>query len=115
MTPGPRTHAGASLTIARPKALPKHMQGPILEVRDFRTREEERGKGQAGILMLQTTMEADLAGVMLFLCVDPEDERTRRDQLIAFYARNGFMPIQTEPKVLMVRPHVNMIAGAKNG
>ena len=106
---GERKHGGARLTLARPRALPEHMRGPIVEVRGLRTAVAARGRGDAGALMLETTVEADVAGVVLFLCVEPE-EGVERDRLLAFYVRNGFLPIQAEP-LLMVRPHVGMIGG----
>lgn len=103
MTYGERRHGGARLILAKPRALPEHMRGPIVELRALRTEVAKRGQGDAAALMLETTVEADLAAVMLFLCVEPE-AGTDRERLLAFYVRNGFLPIQSEPAMLMVRP-----------
>lgn len=106
---GTRRVAGSVLTLRKATALPAHMRGPIVELSNLRTERARRGQGRADELMQRTTVEADLAGAMLFLVVDPGDDETDRDRLIAFYARNGFVPIQAEP-LLMIRPHVGMRA-----
>lgn len=103
---GERRHGGARLTLARPRSLPEHMRGPIVELRGFRTEVAKRGRGDAAALMLATTVEADMAARMLFLCVEPEPS-TDRARLVNFYVRSGFVPVQSDP-LLMVRPHVGM-------
>lgn len=106
---GIRRHGSASLTLRKPQALPKHMRGPIVELHDLYTLPECREQGDASMLMLQTTLEADLAAVMLFLAVLPSDT-TDPTRLVSFYGRNGFLPLQNDPP-LMIRPHVGMTAG----
>lgn len=102
---GARSHEGATLTLAVPTALPKHMRGPIVELRALHTKPDQRGNGYAAFLMLQTTIEADMAGYFLFLAVEPEG--VDRQRLISLYGRNGFIPIQAEP-LLMIRPPIGV-------
>lgn len=56
---------------------------------------DDRGKGHATALMLQTTVEADMAKKMLLIMV--EDVR-----LVPFYQKFAFVTVQREP-LLMVR------------
>lgn len=101
---GERTNGAARLILAVPTALPRHMRGPIVEIREFSTDRGSRGLGHATALMLATTLEADMGRYILFLCVEPEDD-TDKQRLLSFYERHGFVAIQADP-ILMARPPV---------
>lgn len=103
---GERVNGAARLILAVPTALPRHMRGPIVEIREFQTDRGARGLGHATNLMLQTTMEADLGKYFLFLCVEPEDDADKQ-RLLTFYERHGFLAIQAEP-ILMIRPWIGV-------
>lgn len=101
---GPRSNEHASLKLVKPRALPAHMHGDIIELVGLRTSPAHRQKGWATELMLDVCLEADMAQRFLFLCVEPDGGMGLKE-LAQFYVRHGFMPIQAEP-LLMIRPHV---------
>lgn len=98
---GTRSNAYASCKLGPPKALPDDIRG-VVELRSLVTRRDKRGKGFAGALLAEVCEEADKARRFLLLHVKPEDD-TDLDRLAAFYAHNGFFPIQAEP-IVMLRP-----------
>lgn len=102
---GRRTFETASLKLCRPRALPDHMQGDVVELHSLATPADDRRKGYATQLMLTTCCEADMARKFLFLCVEPEG--VEKQMLLEFYAGFGFRPIQAEP-LLMVRPFMGV-------
>lgn len=104
MNLGPRTNDHASLKLVKPRALPPHMQGDVVELTGLRTAPAHRGQGYAGDLLRDVCLEADMAQRFLFLCVNPGGGLTLKD-LTQFYMRHGFMPIQANP-ILMIRPPV---------
>lgn len=101
---GPRSNDQASLRLVKPRALPAHMHGDIVELTGLRTSPAHRQQGHATDLMLDVCLEADMAQRFLFLCVEPDGGMEIND-LAKFYVRHGFMPIQADP-LLMIRPHV---------
>lgn len=92
---GPREYEGASLTLCVPTALPHAMRGKVVELRGLRTKLDDRGKGHATALMLQTTVEADMAKKLLLISVEDHG-------LVPFYQKFAFLIVQREP-LLMVR------------
>lgn len=101
MTPGLRIHRSASCRIAIAEGLPQEMRDQTREVLDVRS--ENPGKGHARALMHEIIAEADRAWITLIVQVRPFHDGMTQEQLEAFYTRNGFDNIQTEPVVLMVR------------
>jgi hypothetical protein len=99
---GKRTYATTSLRLVRPQALPKHMQGDVVELIGLETPEADQGKRQASNLMLSVCCEADLNSKFLLLAVEGDKQRLAR-----FYNGFGFVPIQAEP-LLMVRPYLGL-------
>ena len=99
---GQRSNAYASCKLAIPTALPKDMQGPVIELRSLKTRKDKRGKGFASALLAEVCEEADKARRFLFLHCEPEDG-LELEPLANFYIKHGFQPIQAEP-LLMLRP-----------
>jgi ribosomal protein S18 acetylase RimI-like enzyme len=109
MKPGVRTFAQSSLKVSISKALPKSMRGRVYEITKVRTEPEYRGRGLASDLMLDTCLDADLAGKFLLVQVDPDDDSpVDRQGLAEFYSKFGFAPIQADP-LLMVRPCVGKV------
>jgi hypothetical protein len=101
---GLRTDGYASCKLGLPKALPKHMQGPIVELSALHTRKDKRGQLHATALMRIVCDEADAKGKFLFLHCEPaEDSPVDKAKLADFYISFGFEPIQAEP-LLMLRP-----------
>ncbi len=108
---GARTYNHASLKLSVPTFLPQHMRGKVVEVRDLHTDEEHRGNGQATQLLLNTMLDADLNNRFLMLHVKPgEGCPIDQQRLAQWYLSLGFVPIQSEPEVLMVRPCVGKVA-----
>jgi len=105
---GERSNGYASLRLAVPRGLPREMRGPVVELRDLKTNPPSaRRQGHARDLMEKVTAEADRDRFFLFLHVDPTGDMNAQDLLI-FYGRLGFVPIQAEP-LLMVRPFAGAI------
>lgn len=104
---GRRMDGYASCKLGIPKALPAHMQGPIVELSKLYTRPDKRGQRWATGLMRIVCDEADAKRRFLFLNCEPDDGPSK-DDLAVFYASFGFEPIQAEP-LLMLRP----FAGAR--
>jgi hypothetical protein len=96
-----------------PVALPINMRADVIELSKLRTLPGERGKGYATELLLDVCIEADMARKFLFLCVEPDDDcPLTTKQLSEMYLRFGFVPIQSDPAVLMTRPYVGALQGA---
>lgn len=105
MAPGTRTEGHASLKVNVAKALPQTMRANVMELTDVRTDPAHRGQGEATNLMMRTCMEADIARKFLLVQVEPSDDSPLDfTGLSNFYMRFGFVPIQTTPAMLMVRP-----------
>lgn len=101
MPVGPRALGPASCAIAVPIALPLAMRGKMRELVRVAVPVADRGKGHASDLLASVTMESDRTRTGLLLTVEPGDGLDR-NQLAAWYARLGFLPIQAEP-LLMAR------------
>jgi predicted GNAT family N-acyltransferase len=105
---GPRQYMGATCLISVAKALPHDMRGDIVELSKLRTDPQFRRQGYAHELMLTVGVEADMARKVILLKVaDGEIGGASKSDLVNFYMRHGFMPIQADP-LLMARPHVAM-------
>lgn len=105
---GTRRYGGATLEVGVAKALPVHMRKGIVMISKVFTDPAFRRQGHAQTLLGEITVEADIARKMLLLKVgDGHEDAATKQQLLNWYERNGFMPIQAEP-LLMVRPHVGM-------
>lgn len=112
MKPGLREHGPASLKVRVAKALPQKMRANVFEITSVRTEPEYRGRGHARSLMLDTCLEADLAGKFLLVHVEPDpDSPIDEIKLSDFYAGLGFRPLQSSPVKLMIRPCVGKLHG----
>lgn len=100
MTPGLRHHREASLRVAIPEGVPEDMRDRMRELVSVKS--EVRGEGHARALMYQVTAEADRAGFVLMLKVEPFADGLTAEQLERFYSSFGFERVQDEP-VLMAR------------
>lgn len=103
---GQRTNGYASLNIRVAKALPMSMRGKVVELSALKTIGEHRHGGHATDLMCQVCVEADLKDTFMMICVEPDDDcPLSMTELSNWYMRFNFVPIQTTPVVLMVRPY----------
>lgn len=107
MPVGPRGYHSARLTIALPVGVPEHMRGGMRELMSLEVPAEDRRQGLATTLMERTASEADGAGIVLFIHVQPFDEGLTLDQLEAFYAKFGFVVIQERPRLMARQPKRN--------
>lgn len=101
MMHGVRSNGHASAVLGVPHALPPHMHEAVIELSQLQTKLADRGHGWAKKLLTEICDEADAAGKVLFLLVDPPDTMDRL-RLKRFYGRFGFGDIQAEP-LLMTR------------
>lgn len=62
-----------------------------------------RGRGLASALLKQVTADADELGITLYLTASPDLRGLDRDQLEAWYRRNGFVD-DVDPYILVRRP-----------
>jgi GNAT superfamily N-acetyltransferase len=105
---GLRHHKGASLRVVDPTGLPEDMRSAIREL--VAVSSHERGKGYARALMYQVTAEADLAGLVLMLKVEPFADGMTAEQLEKFYGSFGFLRIQDEPVLMAREPETPRVA-----
>lgn len=111
MTPGVRTHEGASLMIGIPTidGLSEKQRMKLREITKLQTRPDRRRKGDAKWLMCEVCVEADLAGNVMVLTIAPfADEPMDAAALELFYRSFGFKWTQREaddgtPHVIMAR------------
>ena len=101
MEPGLRTHRQASLRIAIAEGLPIEMRPNVREILSVQSSNPR--KGDATALMYQVCAEADKWWFTLLVQVLPFDDGMTMEQLQKWYGRFGFLKIQDEPCVLMVR------------
>lgn len=106
MAPGERHYRTATLMIGHSKALPEHMREGVRELTSLETAVEDRRMGYATTLMHSVTAEADIAGIVLMIVVQPYGEHgiTDMGRLQKFYERFGFARIQDEPVLMARRP-----------
>lgn len=103
---GKREYMGASAEIGVAKSLPVHMRAGLVELSNLFTTPQHRRQGYANTLMCMITAEADVAGKVLMLAVgDGLIGGASKQQLLSFYERHRFMPIQASP-LLMARPPI---------
>lgn len=100
MAPGRRELGSATCRIAIPTGLPEHMQESAREIIDV-TASNPR-KGHATSLLYKVCEEADRTCTTLILTAKPFQDGMTEEQLITWYSRFGFIPIQDEP-VIMAR------------
>lgn len=104
MKPGIRQHGPATLKLSFNTSVPAHMRGAVLEVSHVFTVRQERGKGHASLLMQKVCAEADEHGKVLLLMPKPYDEGgPGQKELIDWYRRYGFEPVQASPVLLARR------------
>lgn len=103
---GPRGYHSARLTVAVPVGLPEHLQGGIRELLSLEVPVEDRRQGLATTLIERTALEADAAGMILFVHVLPYDAEGFKDvdTLERFYAKFGFVVIQEQPRLMARQP-----------
>lgn len=105
MPRGPRVYRTASLLIDSTDAVPQHMRWGVREVSSLQVPLEDRRKGYATALMQMIAVEADRAAMVLMILPAPYQEGgLTQEQLEAFYARFGFVKIQTEPTLMARQP-----------
>jgi GNAT superfamily N-acetyltransferase len=100
---GYRHHGDAQARIRLCPGLGAKLQASTRELCDLQVREERQGQGHASALLREVCDEADAAGVMLVLFVEPFDAGLSADSLVAWYGRHGFAEIQAEPVKMMAR------------
>ena len=100
---GPRHHGAASARIRLCPGLDPKLQDSTRELCDLSTPQEHQGRGHASALLRDVCREADEAGVMLVLFVDPFGAGLSAGDLAAWYGRHGFAEIQAEPVRMMAR------------
>ena len=103
MEPGERHHGAASARIRLCPGLGPKLQASTLELCDLRVPQEQQGRGHASALLREVCKEADAAGVMLVLFVEPFGTGLSADDLVAWYGRHGFAEIQARPVRMMAR------------
>lgn len=101
MTPGIREHRSASLRVAESDVLPPEMTPFVREILSVRSTNPR--KGHATALMYSVCAEADKWWITLLVQVRRFDDGMDDDKLRGWYGRFGFVEIQAEPVVLMVR------------
>jgi N-acetylglutamate synthase-like GNAT family acetyltransferase len=103
--PGKRSYKSATLTLGYSSALPKHMRKGVIELTSLGVPIEDRRKGYATALLERVCSEANGAGVVLMIHVQPFGDEGITDvaKLIGFYERFGFRKIQDSPVILMAR------------
>lgn len=101
MTPGPRIHKQASLRVAIATGLPEDMRSGIREIVDLASKNQ--GKGHATALMHRVCKEADKTGHILLLTPKSFADGMTTEQLRDWYGRFGFVELQKEPELLLVR------------
>lgn len=104
MKSGIRNFGGASCKVSRTVQVPEKLRNHIMEVSSIYTPIEERNQGHATKLMGLVCDEADAAGKLLLIHVQPYGEPDMSaSQLEKWYAdKFGFIRIQDEP-LLMAR------------
>ena len=108
MKMGKWEYGGASLEIGIATALPVAMRKAVVMLSKLRTDADCRRQGHASALLAQVAMAADIADKMVMLKVgEGEDGAASKQDLVSFYERNGFLPIQAEP-LLMLRTPLGM-------
>lgn len=102
--PGTYTSGHASCKLRYSQAVPAHLRGRLLEVVKLHTPEQHRRKGHATKLIEKITRYADCDRITLLLMPKPFGESAPDvSELVAFYARFGFVELQAKPVLLLVR------------
>jgi GNAT superfamily N-acetyltransferase len=101
MPAGRRAHKSATCRVDIPEGLPQDMRDGIREI--VAVESSNPRKGHATALMHELCTDADAAGIVLLLRPHPFAPGMDSEQLVNWYTRFGFEPIQGEP-VLMARP-----------
>jgi GNAT superfamily N-acetyltransferase len=102
---GQRTHGNATCRLSYSQAIPAHMRGGIREITSIYVSESFRGCGDASALMKEVCNEADDNAIVLMLIPKPFDHGLDQLQLIAWYARHGFIQIQDNPILMARQPY----------
>ena len=100
---GHRHHGDAQARIRLCPGLGPKLHASTRELCDLQVREERQGRGHASALLREVCNEADAAGVMLVLFVEPFGTGLSADDLVAWYGRHGFAEIQARPVRMMAR------------
>lgn len=93
---GKREHLQASCWLRMMTDIPMQLRDSVRLVHDLQTDKGMRGKGQGSKLMYEVCDEADKENKVLILMPDTE-------LLQKWYTKFGFVKVQDEPKVLMMR------------
>lgn len=110
MTPGPRTHKQASVTIAAPMGLPAEYHDDFRELTALHSGNPR--KGDATALMYQVCAEADRNSKALLLLVEAYDDGSMTgDMLRKWYSRFGFKVAQESPCLMLRAPERPTIIG----
>lgn len=103
MNPG-RRHLGHAELQLRLSDLEVEGVDKLREITHFHVHQEKRGHGAGSRLLDKVCREADLNRKALMVNVKPYDKSERTvEQLSGWYQRHGFVPIQQEPEVVLVR------------
>jgi hypothetical protein len=101
MNPGKRTHKSASLRVAIAESLPVEFWERTREI--VAVQSTDQGRGEATALLWRTCREADEAELALIVKPEPFADGLSMVQLLKFYAKFRFVPIQQQPCVLLAR------------
>lgn len=114
MRPGRRELASASLVVGISTAVPEVMRAGTREISHVFVPPEDRGKRLATALMNFICQEADANRITLLLTVRPYDEggteSPTEEQLIAWYAKFGFVELQDSPQGMLMARRVHVPA-----
>ncbi len=102
MNPGLRAYRQASLRVAVPDGLPEDMRDDIREI--VAVHSDAPRKGHATALLHQVCAEADHDRKTLLIHVQPFDDGMSAEQLRKWYARFGFIEVQTNPCLMARSP-----------
>lgn len=103
MRPGRRELWAASVMIGISQAVPQRMQAGTREVSHLHVPFAQRRKHLGTALLNLVCQEADANSITLLLIAQPYDEGgPDESQLLAWYARFGFLELQDTPKGMMM-------------
>lgn len=112
MHTGKVTVGAASARLSYSQMVAPHLRGRMRELSALTVDQAQRGTGCATALLKSVCADADKAGVLLLVVVEPfGDAPLSVEQLRDWYARHGFKVIQEAPAVVMARAAQRVLNG----
>lgn len=90
--------------VATTKAIPEHMRERVREVSKVVTEPAYRQQGYGTQLMQQVCDYADTENFVLILHPSPEANTIKKDKLMSWYKRFGFIKTQDDPPMMARAP-----------